>query len=106
MRLEGRKEGTMREFAYGTDRQYELLEEELEDRMCHVYRCTLPSGCSPSNARIGFEKEGSTYALFIDRGIAYTGNHDGFKEWIQKSVLRFLDFADMAEFLKTMKTMF
>lgn len=96
----------MREFAYGTDRQYDLLEEELEDHMCHVYHCTLPSGCTPSNARIGFEKEGNTYALFIDRGIVYTGNHAGFKEWTQKSEMRFLDFADMAEFLKTMKTMF
>lgn len=93
----------MREFVYGTDQQYDLLEEALEDRMCHVYHCVLPSGCTPANARIGFEKEGNTYALFIDRGIVYTGSHAGFKEWVQLSELRFIDFADMAEFLKNLK---
>ena len=52
----------MREFVYGTDYQYQLLKNSLEDYLCHVYlRCCLPSCCSREIARIGFEKENKTY---------------------------------------------
>ena len=58
----------MREFVYGTDQQYELLKGSLEDHLCHVYsHCYLPDNCSKDIARIGFEKEENTYALFIIR---------------------------------------
>lgn len=98
----------MREFTVGTDQQYTMLRESLNDGRCHVYRCTLPDCCIPNAARIGFEKEGDTYALFIDKGI--TCNHSRapglFKDWLNTGTVRFLDFTDMKEFLKSLKVLY
>lgn len=99
----------MKEFVYGTDRQYELLKGSLEDHLCHVYsRCYLPSSCSKDITRIGFEKEESTYALFIDKGISCSNNHAPalFKDWLAVGTVRFLDFTDMKEFLRSLKCLY
>ena len=48
----------MREFVYGTDYQYNLLKESLDDHLYHVYRnCSYPRCCSRESGRIEFEKE-------------------------------------------------
>ena len=98
----------MKEFTIGTDRQYTMLKDSLNDNLCHVYRCTLPGCCSKNAARIGFEKEGDTYALFIDKGI--TCNHARapglFREWLTAGTVRFLDFTDMKEFLRSLKALY
>lgn len=97
----------MREFVYGTDQQYNLLKESLNDHMCHVYRCVLPSGCSKKSCRIGFEKERNTYALFIDKGIICSrSNTANFKEWLSIGTMRFLEFTDMKEFLRNLKSLY
>jgi hypothetical protein len=99
----------MKEFVYGTDNQYELLKRSLEDHMCHVYsRCSLPNSCNKDIARIGFEKEENTYALFIDKGITCSSNcsPDLFKDWLAVGTIRFLDFTDMKEFLRSLKCLY
>jgi hypothetical protein len=99
----------MKEFVYGTDSQYTMLKESLEDHLCHVYsRCYMPGGCNREIARIGFEKEGSTYALFIDKGITCSNNHAPglFKDWLADGTVRFLDFTDMKEFLRSLKCLY
>lgn len=99
----------MKEFVYGTDHQYELLKESLEDQLCHVYsRCYLPGSCSKEITRIGFEKEENTYALFIDKGISCSSNHAPalFKDWLAVGTVRFLDFTDMKEFLRSLKCLY
>lgn len=99
----------MREFVYGTDYQYKLLKESLEDHLCHVYsRCYLPSSCSKGIARIGFEKEENTYALFIDKGISCSSNYAPalFNDWLAVGTVRFLDFTDMKEFLRSLKCLY
>lgn len=99
----------MREFVFGTEQQYKMLRDTLEDHLCHVYRnCRLPSSCSLEMCRIGFEKEGDTYALFIDKGITCScSNVSGlFTDWIQSGTLRFLDFTDMKEFLRSLKYLY
>lgn len=98
----------MREFTTGTDQQYAMLKESLEDHLCHVYRCTLPRRCSQDTARIGFEKEGDTYALFIDRGITcnYRQAPALFRDWLSSGTVRFLDFTDMKEFLKSLQVLY
>jgi len=99
----------MKEFVYGTDYQYELLKESLEDHFCHVYtHCYLPSSCSKDITRIGFEKEGNTYALFIDRGIFCSSNYapELFKDWLAVGIVRFLDFTDMKNFLRSLKCLY
>ena len=99
----------MREFVNGTDQQYAMLKESLNDHMCHVYKkCVYPPGCSKSEGRIGFEKEGDTYALFIDKGIKYSKNNASalFLDWLASGTLRFLDFTDMKEFLLSLKCLY
>lgn len=99
----------MREFVYGTDRQYEMLKESLEDHLCHVYsRCYLPGCCNRGEARLGFEKEENTYALFIDKGISCNSNSAPplFKDWLAAGTVRFLDFTDMKEFLRSLKCLY
>lgn len=98
----------MQEFTVGTDTQYQQLRDSLDDGMCHVYRCVLPNCCTPNTARLGFEKEeGDTYALFIDKGITCRGQVPGlFRDWLEAGTLRFLDFTDMKEFLRELKSLF
>ena len=99
----------MREFVYGTDRQYEDLKSMLEDHLCHVYlRCRMPGCCSKDVARIGFEKEEDTYALHIDKGISCSNNRAPalFKDWLSVGTVRFLDYTDMKVFLKSLKCLY
>lgn len=99
----------MREFVYGTDQQYEWLKESLKDHMCHVYgHCVFPSSFSKSVGRIGFEKEGDTYALFIDKGITCSAGNTTqlFRDWLVAGTLRFLDFTDMKVFLRSLKFLY
>jgi hypothetical protein len=99
----------MKEFVYGTDQQYELLEESLNDHLCHVYDpCVFPASFSNSTGRIGFEKENDTYALFVDKGITCSQNNTSqlFRDWLAVGTLRFLDFADMKEFLRSLRWLY
>lgn len=99
----------MKEFVTGTDRQYQSLRDSLEDHLCHIYNgCSFPPGCSRGTGRIGFEKEGETYALFIDRGMTCSNpaSPEIFREWLSYGTLRFLDFTDMVEFLRSLKCLY
>ncbi len=99
----------MKEFVYGSDQQYQLLKELLEDHMCHVYpHCHMPASCTKEVARIGFEKEESTYALFIDKGISCSNNHAPalFQDWLNAGTVRFLDYTDMKAFLRGLKCLY
>ena len=47
----------MREFAFGTEEQYNWLESLISDGQCHVFNnCVLPSSCTPDHTRLGFDK--------------------------------------------------
>ncbi len=99
----------MKEFVYGTDKQYEMLEQSLEDKMCHVYDdCDMPDGCSTAKARIGFEKEENMYALHIDKGIrcGKAGLPESFSDWLNSGTVRFLVFDDLKEFLTSLKCLY
>lgn len=99
----------MREFVNGTDQQYVLLKESLNDHLCHVYKnCIYPHCLSRAGGRIGFEKEGDTYALFIEKGLTCSKNNAPslFLEWLSTGTLRFLDFTDMKEFLRSLRCLY
>lgn len=99
----------MKEFVNGSDQQYALLKDSLEDHLCHVYKnCAFPPGCSRPTGRIGFEKESDTYALFIDKGITYIGGNAPslFREWLAAGTLRFLEYTDMKEFLRSLRCLY
>lgn len=43
----------MKEFAFGTEEQYNWLENLISDGQCHVFNnCVLPSSCTPDHARL------------------------------------------------------
>lgn len=99
----------MKEFVYGTDLQYTMLKDSLSDHLCHVYpNCALPDCCNKSSSRIGFEMEENTFAVYIDKGITCSsGNVPAlFLEWLSTGTLRFLDFTDMKEFLKSLTCLY
>ena len=99
----------MREFVFGTEQQYRVLRDSLNDSMCHVYNnCELPRCCDQDRGRIGFEKEGNTYALFIDKGITCRSGSAPhlFKDWLSSGTLRFLEFTDMKEFLRSLSCLY
>lgn len=95
----------VKDFVYGTDAQYKLLRRKLEDGRCHIYPCCrYPSCCSRSSGRIGFEKEGNTYALHIDKGMnCQSGAPRLFRQWIENGTLRFLEFNDLKVFLRSLR---
>ena len=99
----------MIDFVYGTDQQYESLREMLNDQLCHVFKnCSFPTCCSTPNGRMGFEKEGETYALYIDKGITCSKRNAPrlFVDWLSVGTLRFLDFTDMKEFLRSLQCLY
>lgn len=99
----------MIDFVYGTDQQYAELRATLDDHLCHVFRnCSFPACCSRTNGRMGFEKEGDTYALYIDKGITCSAQNAPklFKDWLAAGTLRFLDYTDMKEFLKSLHCLY
>lgn len=99
----------MKEFVCGTDQQYSILRESLNDHLCHVYKnCQFPRSFSKSSGRIGFEKEGETYALYIDKGISCSHPRAAslLHNWLSAGTLRFLDFTDMKEFLRSLRYLY
>ena len=100
----------MKEFVYGTEYNYDLLENLLEDGDCHIYPETyLPEGCFHQKVRIGFENESTgTYLLSIDRGIHCTNPKASklFKTWLANGELRFLEFDDIKEFFSNLKMLY
>lgn len=99
----------MWEFVNGSDQQYEILKESLDDHLCLVYHnCSYPRCCSKESGRIGFEKERDTYALFIDKGMHCSGNQVPalFCQWLETGTLRFLEFTDMKEFMRSLRCLY
>lgn len=98
----------MREFAFGTDQQFEELEQQLLDNQCHVYNgCILPECCTPKIARIGFEQNcNGHYILYIDKGICVETDHSDFKNFIENGEIRFICMDDMICFLRGLQPLF
>lgn len=99
----------MRDFVFGSDLNYDILKETLEDGLCHVYHnCSFPTSFSKQSGRLGFEKEGETYALFIDKGISTSSPNAPalLRYWLETGTLRFLDYEDLKDFLKSLVALF
>ena len=98
----------MREFVFGTDKQFEELDGLLQDNQCHVYNgCSLPECCTPNLARIGFERNcNGPYILYIDKGICTETDHSDFKNFIANGEMRFICIEDMICFLRGLQPLF
>lgn len=97
----------MQEFVHGSDKQYTQLKRSLGDGNCHVYECAFPGRFSSSRGRMGFEKDDVSYILYIDKGIRCSGKAPALvKSWLDEGSLRFLDFSDMKDFLKSLSCLY
>ena len=97
----------MKEFAYGSDAQFDWLDELMDDGMCHVFEnCILPPSCTPGTAHLGFEKREGVYILYIDRGISTTADHPAFCWFLQMGEAKFVCLKDMAAFLRSLQPLF
>lgn len=98
----------MREFAFGTEEQFNGLDQMLQDHQCHVYNgCVLPTMCEPNKARVGFEKTvDDYYILYIDKGINACTDNTDFNSFIDKGEIRFICFDDMISFLHSIQPLF
>lgn len=97
----------MRAFSQATKADFEDLDRILDDGQLHVYNNReLPDGCVPRIARIGFEKEGEIYSLFIDNGIKTTIQNCDFAFWIDKGETRFVGLDDLMAFFYSIRSLF
>ena len=80
----------MKRFVFCSAAAIEALAAELDDGLCHVFEdCTMPPGCSPERARIGFEKNTEGLWLFVDMGIVCPGSGGDFSALLRDGRLRF-----------------
>lgn len=97
----------MREFVYGSDAQFSMLDQQLNDGMCHVFsECRLPDFCTPRQARLGFEKGQDGYVMYIDKGVQADGRNRDFKQLLERGEVRFICLEDMVEFFRSLKPLF
>ena len=69
----------MRKFSQSTKADYEELDMILSDGQLHIFNNReLPSGCNPRKTRIGFEKDGDIYTLYVDTGVETSVNNEDF----------------------------
>jgi Cdc48 subfamily AAA family protein len=70
-------------------------------RACVVFKdCRLPPECQPAVARIGFEIGSSGAAtLYVDKGIAYRGDNDQVRAWLDAGERRFSGFDQLRNWM-------
>ena len=98
----------MYQFVSYSDAEFDELGRSLEDNRCHVYpECTLPDCCSRRSARMGFEKDcNGFYILYIDMNIHADTQQQDFLMLLENGELRFLNFSDMVDFLRSLAPLF
>lgn len=97
----------MRAFSQATRADFEELDRILSDGQLHVYyNRELPPCCSPDRARIGFEKDGEIYTLYIDWGVRTSVTGCDFALWIDKGETKFKGLDDMIAFFRSIARLF
>lgn len=100
----------MDRFVFGTDIQFDKLDQDLNDGQCKIYKnISLPSGFNVSVCRIGFEKhrETSSYKILIDKGIKCTANVPlYFKSFLSVGEINFMDYYDVKSFFRNLHTLY
>ena len=97
----------MRDFVFGTAEQFAGLDRMLSDSKCHVFGGTeLPDSCTPRKVRIGFEKAGDVYIMYIDKGVGTSSAHQDFRQFLEKGEARFICLDDMITFLHSLQPLF
>ncbi len=102
----------MYRFAAGTIEDIMSLKDELTqlesmNRMSLFSNCKLPEGCVPPTSRLGIEKSGSNYTVYIeDNNIRFNCDNRMFMQLITTGELRFNSFDEMMSFLIGLEPLF
>lgn len=69
--------------------------------------CTLPSGCNPTQAQVGFWRTGEDYLLYFRPAVAYGGTDPRLNEFfLQGAVQRYAGFQAMTDRLRELDQVF
>lgn len=97
----------MRRFAFATAEEFAAFAPTLEDGLCHVFEnCSLPDGCTPNTARIGFEMRNGGYLLYIDKNIRYPAAQGIFAALLANGEAGFATPEEMAAFFHSLQPLF
>lgn len=97
----------MRRFSQSTKADYEELDMILSDGQLHVFNNReLPQGCNLRKTRIGFEKDGDVYTLYVDTGLKTSVNNEDFALLLKKGELKFVGLDDLMSFFASIKILF
>lgn len=97
----------MRDFSQANKADYEELDNILSDGQLHVYyNRELPEGCNPKKTRIGFEKDGDIYTLYVDTGIETNADNEDFALWLKSGEIRFVGIEDLIAFFNSIAPLF
>lgn len=98
----------MDRFVFGTDEQFEALEQELENGMLKIYnQVELPNSFNKHICRIGFEKHSVGYKILIDYGYTCSVNVPAyFKIFLEEGELIFMDYYDVKMFFKSLNCLY
>ena len=97
----------MKEFVYGTDAQFQALDNELSSGKKYKFaNRQLPVSCTPDVACIWFAKIDDVYFMYIDKGIITSADNQDFKAFLERGVTKFICLEDMVAFLRSLKSLF
>ncbi len=97
----------MREFAYGTAAQYQVLDQALSAGKNYRYpNRQLPETCTPGTACMWFGKFNGAYRMCIDKGITATKGSDEFKQFLERGEATFANMDSLSAFLHSLQPLF
>jgi hypothetical protein len=91
----------MRQFIEGTDSDYEKLGIRAIGRCIRYRSQTMPPGCTPTHAHVGFEVNplNDTAILYVGRGVEYSGTCEAVHEWLRAGEKRFANFDELRKWI-------
>lgn len=97
----------MREFAFGTDAQFDALERELSGGKKYKFADRqLPRSCSVPTADLWFAKEEPVYCVYIEKGISTSTENPVFRNFLKAGRIAFPCMEDMKEFFGSLQPLF
>jgi hypothetical protein len=97
----------MQQFINGDDTQFDWLRSQIQESLMIFQDVPLPISCIPNRCRIGFEyTEANGFKLYIDKNIAFTGDHASFAAWLTNGEASFDTYDDMIAFIRGLGGLF
>jgi hypothetical protein len=92
----------MHQFIEGTDVDYEKLAIRAIGRCIRYRSQTMPPGCNPAQAHVGFEVSplNDTAILYVERGVEYSGTCAAVQDWLRSGEKRFACFDELRRWIQ------